>query len=132
MTGSHLSQPTDNLAQVARCASRISSALGIGPPVLDAVHQTRSRFWRTCIVSVQLAAPPSMKAVRTTVDLWLARYAELGVAGLLDRPRGAGHEQVPARIRSRVLALSRQSPPLAEPVNLYETAVRTIYWVELA
>jgi hypothetical protein len=46
------------------------------------------------------------------VDLWLARYAELGVAGLLDRPRAAGHEQVPARIRSRLLALSRQSPPL--------------------
>jgi len=46
------------------------------------------------------------------VDLWLARYAELGVAGLPDRPRGAGHEQVPARIRSRVLALSRQSPAL--------------------
>src|SRR5664279_84107 len=60
MTGSHLSQPTDNLAQVARCASRISSALGIGPPVLDAVHQTRSRFRRTGIVSVQLAAPPSL------------------------------------------------------------------------
>ena len=66
------------------------------------------------------------------MDLWLARYAELGVAGLLDRPRGASHEQVPARIRSRLLALSRQSPPLPEPVNLYETAVRTIYWVELA
>ena len=47
-----------------------------------------------------------MKAVRTTVDLWLARHAELGVAGLLDRSRGAGHEQVPARIRSRLLALS--------------------------
>jgi hypothetical protein len=46
------------------------------------------------------------------VDLWLARYAELGVAGLLDHPRGAGHEQVPARIRSRLLALSRQSPPV--------------------
>ena len=29
------------------------------------------------------------------MDLWLARYAEPGVAGLLDRPRGAGHEQVP-------------------------------------
>jgi|GEM_PF-1604491 len=53
-----------------------------------------------------------MKAVRTTVDLWLARYAELGVAGLLDRSRGAGHEQVPPRIRSRLLALSRQSPPV--------------------
>ena len=49
---------------------------------------------------------------RPTVDLWLGRYAREGVAGLLDRPRGAGRKQMPARIRSRVLALSRQSPPV--------------------
>ena len=34
---------------------------------------------------------------RPTVDLWLARYAAEGVAGLLERKRGAGREQVPAR-----------------------------------
>jgi hypothetical protein len=49
---------------------------------------------------------------RPTVDLWLTRYAADGVAGLLDRPRGAGgREQVPAAIRARVLAASRMSPP---------------------
>ena len=48
---------------------------------------------------------------RPTVDLWLERYATQGLAGLLDRPRGAGREQVPARVRARVLALSRTSPP---------------------
>ena len=32
---------------------------------------------------------------RPTVDLWLSRYAAEGVAGLLDRQRGAGREQVP-------------------------------------
>lgn len=32
---------------------------------------------------------------RPTVDLWLNRYVTQGIAGLLDRPRGAGREQVP-------------------------------------
>jgi transposase len=49
---------------------------------------------------------------RPTVDLWLARYTADGIAGLLDHRRGAGHEQVPASIRARVLALSRTSPPV--------------------
>lgn len=49
---------------------------------------------------------------RPTVDLWLARFAEDGTAGLLDHRRGAGREQVPASIRARVLALSRTSPPV--------------------
>jgi transposase len=48
---------------------------------------------------------------RPTVDLWLARYASDGIAGLLDQRRGAGRAQVPASIRARVLALSRTSPP---------------------
>ena len=48
---------------------------------------------------------------RPTVDLWLSRFAQGGVAGLLDRPRGAPREQVPAAIRGRVLALTRTSPP---------------------
>jgi transposase len=48
---------------------------------------------------------------RPTVDLWLDRYAAEGVAGLLDRSHAAPREQVPARIRARVLALTRTSPP---------------------
>jgi transposase len=48
---------------------------------------------------------------RPTVDLWLARYASEGAAGLLDRSHAAPREQVPARIRARALALSRTSPP---------------------
>jgi transposase len=48
---------------------------------------------------------------RPTVDLWLSRYASDGIAGLLDRPRGAGREQVPARVRARILAATRNSPP---------------------
>jgi transposase len=48
---------------------------------------------------------------RPTVDLWLTRYETDGIAGLLDRPRGAGREQVPATIRARILAATRTSPP---------------------
>lgn len=47
---------------------------------------------------------------RPTVDLWLARYAAEGAAGLLARQPGGPREQVPARIRARVLALTRMTP----------------------
>ena len=45
------------------------------------------------------------------MDLWLGRYAAEGAAGLLDRSHAAPREQVPARIRARILALTRTSPP---------------------
>jgi len=48
---------------------------------------------------------------RPTVDLWLNRYITEGIAGLLDRPRGAGHEQVAPSVRARILALSCTGPP---------------------
>jgi transposase len=48
---------------------------------------------------------------RPTVDLWLDRFDAEGVAGLLDRRRGAPREQVPAAIRGRILALTRTGPP---------------------
>lgn len=48
---------------------------------------------------------------RPTVDLWLSRYQTDGIAGLLERPRGARREQVPAWVRARILAATRISPP---------------------
>jgi transposase len=48
---------------------------------------------------------------RPTVDLWLSRYVAEGIAGLRDRPPGAGREQMPAAIRARILAASRTTPP---------------------
>ena len=48
---------------------------------------------------------------RPTVNLWLSRYESDGVAGLFDHKRGAGREQVPARVRGRILAATRESPP---------------------
>jgi transposase len=49
---------------------------------------------------------------RPTVDLWLSRYAAEGINGLYDRPPGAPREQMPATVRSRILALTRSSPPV--------------------
>jgi transposase len=48
-----------------------------------------------------------------TVDRWVDRYETGGLAGLVERKRGAGREQVPARVRARILALSRTTPPTA-------------------
>lgn len=46
-----------------------------------------------------------------TVDRWKARYAERGLAGLEGERPGGAREQVPARVRSRVIALTRMTPP---------------------
>jgi transposase len=46
-----------------------------------------------------------------TVDRWLGRYAQHGLAGLEEHKRGAGREQVPAQIPARILALTRTTPP---------------------
>src|SRR5258707_5906304 len=48
---------------------------------------------------------------RPTVNLWLSRYEAEGVAGLLERKRGAGREQVPATVRAKILAATRSAPP---------------------
>ncbi|WP_235884219.1 IS630 family transposase [Saccharopolyspora elongata] len=48
---------------------------------------------------------------RPTVDLWLQRYAADGIAGLLDQSHAAPREQVPVRLRGRILALTLASPP---------------------
>jgi transposase len=48
-----------------------------------------------------------------TVDRWLDRYTAEGLAGLDDRQRGAGREQVPPWVRARIVALTRTSPPVS-------------------
>jgi transposase len=46
-----------------------------------------------------------------TVDRWVDRYEARGLAGLQEHKRGGPREQVPARVRARILALTRMSPP---------------------
>jgi transposase len=47
-----------------------------------------------------------------TVDRWVDRYASNGLAGLEDASHAAPREQVPARVRARILALTRATPPV--------------------
>jgi transposase len=46
-----------------------------------------------------------------TVDRWVQRYERFGLAGFEEHKRGGGREQVPARVRARILALTRSTPP---------------------
>jgi hypothetical protein len=45
-----------------------------------------------------------------TVDRWVDRYADNGLAGLEGGSHAAPREQVPAAVRARVLALTRATP----------------------
>ena len=51
-------------------------------------------------------------ASRPTVDKWLKRYAQFGREGLVSDTSPRGPRQIPDRIRGRVLALSRTTPPV--------------------
>lgn len=52
-----------------------------------------------------------LKTTRPTIDKWLAQYSSHGVEGLLNKKAPGRSRQIPERIRSRVLALTRISPP---------------------
>jgi transposase len=48
---------------------------------------------------------------RPTLNLWRSRYREEGVAGLADRDRPGGRRQISPEVRSKIVALTRKSPP---------------------
>jgi transposase len=48
---------------------------------------------------------------RPTLNLWRSRYREEGVAGLADRDRPGGRQQIPPEVRSKIVALTRMTPP---------------------
>jgi transposase len=50
-------------------------------------------------------------ASRPTVDKWLERYERFGLDGLVSRTSPGGPRQIPDRIRSMILALTRTTPP---------------------
>lgn len=62
-----------------------------------------------------------------TVDRWLQRYAESGVAGLTDESRGAPRAQVPAGTAERVVALTRVSPPSGTGLTHWSTRTLADY-----
>jgi transposase len=48
---------------------------------------------------------------RPTLNLWRSRYRKEGVAGLADRDRPGGRQQIPPEVRSKIVALTRMTPP---------------------
>jgi transposase len=53
----------------------------------------------------------ALRTSRPTVDKWIARYRLEGMAGLVSRSSPGGPRQIPDRIRARVVALARATPP---------------------
>lgn len=62
-----------------------------------------------------------------TVDRWVDRYAEHGLAGLEEHKRGAGREQVPAWVSARILALTRMSPPAETGLSHWSSRAMAAY-----
>jgi transposase len=84
----------------------------ISSPDVPAAVATRARIVLWYAENRQKKEIAALARVsRPTVDLWLSRYAAEGVSGFFDRLRGAPREQVPTTVRSRILALTRSSPP---------------------
>ncbi len=50
-------------------------------------------------------------ASRPTIDKRISRYAIYGIDGLASETSPGGRRTIPGRIRGRVLALTRQTPP---------------------
>jgi transposase len=62
-----------------------------------------------------------------TVDRWVDRYVEHGLAGLEEYRRGGPREQVPARIRARILALTRATPPSETGLSQWSSRAMAAY-----
>jgi transposase len=66
-------------------------------------------------------------ASRPTVDKWLKRYAQFGREGLVSDTSPGGPRQIPDRIRGRVLALSRTTPPSALGISHWSSTEMARY-----
>jgi len=66
---------------------------------------------------------------RPTIDKWIGRYEQYGLAGLANRISPGAPRTIPARIRGRVLALTRQTPP-AELGISHWSAAKMAAWIK--
>jgi transposase len=84
----------------------------VGDRSVDAVMAGRARMvlWRDEGYNAEQVAVLAGVS-RPTVNMWVRRYAERGLAGLSDQPRPGKPAQVPGTVRARILALTRTTPP---------------------
>jgi transposase len=68
-----------------------------------------------------------VQTTRPTVDKWINRYRDYGMAGLVNRVSPGGPRQIPDRIRSVVLALTRASPPARLGISHWSTSDMSAY-----
>ena len=61
-------------------------------------------------------------ASRPTIDKWIRRYEIYGFDGLASRTSPGGPRTIPGRIRGRVLALTRQTPPAELGISHWSAA----------
>ncbi|MCA1671438.1 MAG: IS630 family transposase, partial [Actinobacteria bacterium] len=66
-------------------------------------------------------------ASRPTVDKWINRYEKFGMEGLVSRVSPGGPRQIPDRIRAKVLALTRTSPPSALGISHWSSTEMARY-----
>src|SRR6266704_1992395 len=66
-------------------------------------------------------------ASRPTVDKWIGRYAIYGIDGLAGETSPGGRRTIPGRIRGRVLALTRQTPPAELGISHWSAAKMAAY-----
>ena len=61
------------------------------------------------------------------VDKWLARYERFGLEGLVSMTSPGGPRQIPDRIRGKVLALARSTPPSALGISHWSSTEMARY-----
>jgi transposase len=64
---------------------------------------------------------------RPTLNLWRKRYAKEGAAGLAHRDRPGGRRTIPPEVRSRILALTRTSPPRELAISHWSCRQMAVY-----
>jgi len=68
-----------------------------------------------------------LRTSRPTVDKWIKRYQDHGIAGLVNRTSPGGPRQISDRIRSVVLALTRVTPPAALGISHWSSLEMSKY-----
>lgn len=66
-------------------------------------------------------------ASRPTIDKWIGRYEAYGFGGLTSGKSPGGRRTIPGRIRGRVLALTRQTPPSELGISHWTSAKMASY-----
>lgn len=83
-------------------------------------------LWRADGCSVAEIARMS-GATRPTVYKWLDRYESCGLDGLIDQDRPGRPRGIPESVRSRVVALTRQTPPASTGLSHWSSREMSAY-----